>query len=250
MAALSDPSASRLEDSSSEHLFSETTEAGEEERKANVKAKNMDHLYETVQHESQVNALYIETIRTLMDEGDYESAAIYQDALNKNLFLGAHALATLEDTNKTHNPLASIVQHNILESRSNPWSESNACALPKNSNKTSNGERAAGKPIIVPSTLDSVVIPSVPTNTGKWTDEEHDKCMEATERWGRKQYGIIAKFIGGTRTTKQVRDHLAKHDKKIARRKAKEELLAAKNRKRDAKRQAAAAKLAAKEASS
>ena len=43
---------------------------------------------------------------------------------------------------------------------------------------------------------------------------------------------------------------VAKHDKKIARRKAKEELLAAKNRKRDAKKQAAAAKLAAKEASS
>jgi len=249
MAALSDPSAS-LEGSSSELLLSERTEADEEERKAKVKAKNRDHLYATVQHESRVNALYIETIRTLIDEGDYESAAIYQDALNQNLFLGARALVTLEDTNKTQNPLASIVQHNILESRSNPWSESNACALPKKSNKSSSGGRAAEKPIIVPSTVDSVVVPSVPTNTGKWTDEEHKKCMEATERWGRKQYGIIAKFIGGTRTTKQVRDHLAKHDKKIARRKAKEELLAAKNRKRDAKKQAAAAKLAAKEASS
>jgi hypothetical protein len=66
----------------------------------------------------------------------------------------------------------------------------------------------------LPLEIQQVVIPedNKPIVTGVWTVEESKKCHEAFKKYSTysKHYKIIAKCVGGTRSIKQVRDHIGK----------------------------------------
>ena len=198
---------------------------------------------EEMQATAKLNTLYIKNIRQLQALGDYQAASIYQECLHKSLLLTAATIATMEETDHliTRDPLGHMLQHYILQSRSGgPVMPSHDEDAPQFQNDQKNGSgedienkismdpvKATLKAKIISRKKNSAVvhIPKTPTVQGKWTAEEHAKCVEALEVFkrhtknGRYNYEYIAKWIGGTRTKKQVRDHIAKMLMKQARQK-------------------------------
>ena len=193
---------------------------------------------------AKLNALYIKTIRQLIALGDYQAASIYQESLHKNLLLSAGAIAAMEETDKiiTRDPLGNILQHYILQSRSSDGlalgssdgvgtQSSNSRGGITNDDLESRIRKDPEKSVLKAKIIsrkkngEVVEIPKTPTVQGKWTAEEHAKCVEAMtvfkkhSRNGRHNYEYIAKWIGGSRTKKQVRDHIAKMTMKQARQK-------------------------------
>ena len=125
-------------------------------------------------------------------------------------------------TNNTDSEKSNDSQHKSYNKRKNPNDEE--CAF--KTMKRRKMENRLRKTINdVPLQIQQVVVPpdNKPIKTGVWTEEESTKCHEAYKKYldYSKCYMIIAKCVGGTRTIKQVRDHIGK----IRRRKEKKVFL-------------------------
>lgn len=189
------------------------------------KADGADEKYQQINRNFDVNNLFLKTMHELLAKGEKQNALIpYVNRMRENLMLSADHVEKFMQ-NVSDDPLVTMFQHDIFQNRS----DSHMVNLQKNrvaegsgtasrstkKRKRDNATQKQKKKSIVdlPLEIQQVPVPTEnPKNCGVWTEKESKKCAEAFLKYKdyAKHYLIIAKCIGGTRTVKQVRDHIGK----------------------------------------
>ena len=199
------------------------------EKDAGQNNSGVDEKYQELDRCFDVNNLFLKTMHELLAKGENQNALVpYVDRMRENLMLSADHVEKFMQ-NVSDDPLVTMFQHDIFQNRSDTHSVNLQHRMQKN--RVAEGSEPAGtnakkrkrdnaaqkkkrKSIVdLPLEIQQVPVPTEnPKNCGVWTEEESKKCAEAFLKYKdyAKHYLIIAKCIGGTRTVKQVRDHIGK----------------------------------------
>ena len=203
------------------------------EKDAGQNNSGVDEKYQELDRCFDVNNLFLKTMHELLAKGENQNALVpYVDRMRENLMLSADHVEKFMQ-NVSDDPLVTMFQHDIFQNRSDTHSVNlqhrmqKKIELPRDQGQlvqTRKSEKGTmqlkeeRKSIVdLPLEIQQVPVPTEnPKNCGVWTEEESKKCAEAFLKYKdyAKHYLIIAKCIGGTRTVKQVRDHIGKIKRK------------------------------------